>query len=284
VNTRCPLVLILAAGLASTALAQSQPPAAEAAPDLKPVAPSWTIQFEPSVWYVAPAGKVRMPSDTVKGNKVELGDLNMDSPRVSPAGEFHLRTSDRWRFSLSASYYSEDSRKSTMEQSGQLGDITFVSGDVLDSKLDFFTGQITAAYALVKEHRVNNDADLLFGLDLVGGARMYDVDFSFEKVGANTDSYDNFFIEPVLGLKAEATLTEHFTIDLETTFGYLPGGDTQTFSWDIIVGFAYRPVNWLGVQIGYRNMFIDLSDGSGAGEFEWDGGVAGLYGGVELRF
>jgi hypothetical protein len=272
---------LVSAALAPAALAQD---AAPPAPSLDQPMQTWTLRFEPAAWYVAPSGKLRLPSDTTRGDRVELSDLNMDSPRVSPAGELHLRTSPRWRFSASAAYYSEDSRDATMNQAGRLGDIVFAPGDVLRSELDFFTAELTAAYALVPEHKVNNDADLLFGLDLVFGTRMYNADFSITQQGGADDSDNQFFIEPILGAKAEATLAEHFTIDLQTTFGYLPAGDTESFSWDIIVGFAYRPTGWLGLQIGYRNMFFDLSDGDGAGEFEWEGGVAGLYGGIELRF
>lgn len=290
-----PILLLSVSGVAAgqNAPAPSEPQSqgaqapAAAAPADSPLAETrktWTVQFEPSAWYVAPSGKIRLPSSTVKGSQVKLDELNMDSPRVSPAGELHLRTSDTWRFSAGAAYFSADNRNATMEFSDRLGDIVFVPGDTLQSKLDFFTAEITAAYAIVPEHAVGGDQDVLFGVDIVGGVRMYDVDWSTQQLGGAKDSYSQFFAEPILGIKLDATLCEKFTIDLQTNFGYLPAGDTETYSWDITVGFVYRPVEWLGVQIGYRNLFFNLQDGDGAGEFDWRGGMAGLYGGVELRF
>lgn len=292
------MLILAGAALASPALAQANAQASSQAqvntsanaqagsaaePTLADTKPSWTLQFEPAAWYVAPSGKLTLPSDGAKGERLNLSSLNIDTPRLSPAGELHFRTSDRWRFTLSAAYFDIDSRESTRDSAGRFGNIDFAAGDVFSTQFEFFTADLLAAYALVPEHAVNNDKDLLFGLDLVGGLSLYNTEFKVNS-GASSASASLFMADPVLGLKADATLCEHFTIDLQTTFGYMALDGDSIFSWDIIVGFAYRPVEWLGFQIGYRNLFVSLKSDSGADEYKWRGGLAGLYGGIELRF
>jgi len=80
------------------------------------------------------------------------------------------------------------------------------------------------------------------------------------------------------------TLYEQIDIDLEVNVGAAPFGDHSSSSWDAMLGFTWRPIENLGVQIGFRNISFNLENGDGADEFAWDGALAGLFAGVVLKF
>ena len=80
--------------------AQAQPGAAAPGPDL--AVPAWTVEFRPSTWYVAPGGKLRLPGSAATAADMELSDITLDKPRLSPFVELHIMRGP-WRFSLRSS-------------------------------------------------------------------------------------------------------------------------------------------------------------------------------------
>ena len=92
---------------------------------------------------------------------------------------------------------------------------------------------------------------------------------------------DMFHVEPIVGMKWEIEFERKFAIDFSSNFGYLPKLDDQSSSsLDLTAGFRYRPTPNLGVQIGYRLLVFDLEDD----DVEAEGALAGLYGGISIRF
>jgi hypothetical protein len=90
---------------------------------------------------------------------------------------------------------------------------------------------------------------------------------------------------PIIGGKLTMDITRRFTIDLQTTFGYFTdGGDKASFTWDIFPGFTYYPLENVGLQIGYRQLLYRLESGTKDQPFEWAGAMAGIYGGLSIRF
>jgi opacity protein-like surface antigen len=73
------------------------------------------------------------------------------------------------------------------------------------------------------------------------------------------------------------------TVDAQIAVGGMPTGNTS-YSFDIIVGVQWRPVENVGVQLGYRALFFGLGSGDGESEFNFDGSLQGLYGGLVVRF
>lgn len=273
--------------LPAAALAQDAPeqPAAELA-----AKPRWTIEVEPAVYYVAPGGDLRLPSSAGRGDKVKIDSLNLDSPRVSPYLEFTVKPS-RWGVTASGFWFETNNDESTQSESGQIGSIAFAPGDRLESQMTFWSAEAQVLYRLVDDHVLRDasgEESMLVSLDVRLGARVYDVDTSVTALsgvssGANSAA-DKFFAEPVIGMKGEIDIYRCFTLDLTTTFGVGPWGDSSSYSWDIIVGGAWRPIENVGVLIGYRQLLFSLEDGNGADEFEFTGAMAGVYGGIELRF
>ena len=118
---------------------------------------------------------------------------------------------------------------------------------------------------------------------MIAGARLYNVKAGVGATSPNTAEADEFFFEPIVGGRLELTLAKDFSIDVQSTFGYLPA-DRETASWDIEVAFAWRIVENVGFQLGYRNMFIHLESGEDVSRFEWEGGAAGVFAGLQFRF
>mgnify|MGYP005847426119 CR=1 FL=1 len=251
---------------------------------------AWTIRFEPAIWFVGASGDLRLPGTEASGNgqKLDVGDLNLDSPRVSPFGELHLKRGP-WRISLSAFVFSTGGRDFEAEGPGQLGPIAYDAGDLLDLSMDYATFAARGGYEfLTAERGTADDGGVQVRSRLVGfaGARFHDVDFdaSLQVPGGASVSADRLFAEPIVGLRWELDIHERFTIDVVGAVGAFGWGEQSSWSADIIVGFTWRPIENFGVQVGYRQLVIGLKDGDFPEQFEWRGGLAGLYAGAVLRF
>lgn len=253
--------------------------------------PSWTLRLEPMAWYASFAGDLEMPGNPgTAQNAFDLENFDLDEPRFAPVGFVHIQF-DKWRFSVGGVFVSADDREGSVDQGGTLGDLNLAAGDVTNSSIDFWSAEIQAAYRLIhKKMGTTQDGKdrVVFGLEPVVGVRMYSADVEIEALsGASSGlstSGDDTFYEPIAGLKLEGEFAEAFTVDLQTNFGYGPWNDRESFSWDIMIGGAWRPIPNVGVRIGYRQLLFDLESGSGSETFHLDGSLAGLMLGVEVRF
>jgi len=242
----------------------------------------WKFQFEPSAWYAGASGKVRIAGAPSGASTVRINDLNLDNPRLTPAGELHVRTGN-WRFGFGTFFFSQN-RFQTMAVGGQLGSVVFTPGNQVYSKMEQDEYVPVVGYEFWRREPEQSDAVKVLGrLEVFGGARLDDVQFSFTQ-GAAAASQSEFFGQAILGIKGSLELDEQFSIDLETSAGGWPGGSDYAWSWDITVGFMWRPIPNVGVQVGYRNLVNELRSGSGSDEFYYNGGLAGLFFGAVIRF
>jgi hypothetical protein len=288
------LVLTLTC-LAGTSWAQEEEAAADASLETprEYTGPEWTIRIEPAMGFLAPAGDLRLPSSTTRGDQFELDDINLDSARIAPIGRI-TAARRKWRFTFSGLGFWANDQGVTATSFGQIGGAPIAPGDRIESDLSFQSFDITAAYRLL--HRtsdLNDDGNprVEGGLDVVGGVRFQHVDFDVRVdplamiPGAATSAdADELFAEPLVGLKGDLDFARTFSIDAETLFGGFTTGDRTSWSFSVDVGFVYRPIPELGLRIGYHMLILDLNDGDGADEFEWQGSLAGLYWGVSLSF
>lgn len=260
---------------------------------------TWTIQIEPSVWFVAPAGRVQMPGGTTEGGQVFVSELNLDSPRPSPYFELHLRR-DRWRLGTSGFWLSESDRTARVNEAVQLGTLALLTGDRVKSSLDFWSFEAVAAYRFLDGWpgslaRPTDDPNgtgglpLALSVDALAGFRVYSVDLAVDRLAgvggpASNVSDDGLWAEPILGIKADAEIYEQFTVDFQTSFGIQPFTDHDSWSFDIQVDGTWRPWPNVGIQIGYRQLVYRLNDGKANEQFLFRGSAAGLFAGIEIRF
>lgn len=277
---------LVTASLAITAAARAQdtpenPPAVVQSLDDPKM---YQIKIEPRLWYISPSGDVTLPGSPANTPSVSLDTLNMDSPRLSPSGDATIRFG-RWSVNLSGAATSSD-RSTVAQAAGQIGGFSFNPGDPIRTSFDFATGEASVGYSLgtwAISKRSNGSFGMVADLSVLGGLRVYDLEIGVGATTPNTARADEFFLEPIAGGRLEMEFAKDFSIDVQTTFGYMPA-DRESSSWDIRLAFSWRPVENLGVQLGYRNMFMTLETGDGAERFEFDGGVAGLFAGIQIRF
>lgn len=243
----------------------------------------WKFQFEPSAWYAGASGKVRIAGAPANAGTVRVNDLHLDNPRLTPAGELHVRTGN-WRFSFGTFFFSQN-RLQTMDVGGQLGTVNFTPGNQVYSKMEQNEYVPVVGYEFWNYYvpKSENGVEFLGRLEAFGGARLDDMQFSFAQ-GANAASQSEFFGQAIVGVKGSMEIAEQFSIDLETSVGGWPGGNDYAWSWDITVGFMWRPIPNVGVQVGYRNLVNELRSGSGSDQFYYNGGLAGLFFGAVVRF
>lgn len=252
-----------------------------------PPKPDWEFQLEPLLWYASAAGRLRFAGSS---DSVEVRNLNLDSPRVSIGGEAHLYVG-AWRLTLGGFDFGADDRKAVMEQAETIGGLTILPGDRAVSSLRVASAQVTGAYPLVfarRPARTPQGVGVTGTLEGVIGARFYSVDSDVRidsaDGGSESLSGDAFFAEPLAGIKGELLVSRWLSLDVETTFGGLSGvSDGSTFSWDIAVGVQARLLPNVGLQLGYRQLVMELDEDREDG-FEFSGSLAGVYAGLTIRF
>lgn len=241
----------------------------------------WTFQFEPSAWYAGLGGKIRIAGAPAGTDRVRINDLNLDSPKLTPAGELHLRTGD-WRFSFGGFWFNQ-SESNTMAVGGQLGAIAFAPGDVVRSEYSHDSYEPQIGYEIWRRDPQPGDATkFLPRVEVFAGARIDDIEFRFQRAAATARQHETFG-QVIAGVKGSMDIADQFSIDLQIGAGGWPGGQ-RAFSWDIMVGFMWRPIENVGVQVGYRNLFSEFKSGDDANRFSYQGATAGLYFGAVVRF
>ncbi|MEQ8316501.1 MAG: hypothetical protein RIE77_11555 [Phycisphaerales bacterium] len=247
----------------------------------------WNVQIEPMARFTAPAGEIRLPGGSMRGSLVELEDLNLDAPRLMPGFDISLRNGP-WRINAIGLFYDIDGQIATADEDLTFGTLSVADGQRTSIAHTYAQIDLRLARTIVDRPISPRTSDeghrVRFRLDAEAGVRIYDFEFEIENLdtgGRFTD--DRTFFEPHAGFKAGFSMFEDLTIDLYTNFGAWPF-DASAFSWDIGVGFQWRPVDYFGAQIGYRSTIFRLNEGSGVNEFEWNGSYQGLYAGLQFRF
>lgn len=247
--------------------------------------PLWEVRFDPEIWYAAPAGEVKLPGSPASGGKTDLMDLNLDSPRLSPAGTLAFRRGP-WRVAFDGSSVAAEGG-ATMTESGQIGGVPFATGDRLESSIRITTLELTGGYRLFEARRGQWGPDasrLVFGVDAFAGLRVMQFDLDVSGPSGTTGT-DEWFGEPVIGGDMEIDLWNQVSVDLKIEGGAAGGYDDKTIgSGAIEVGVSWRPWTNVGVKVGYRLEAFGLSQGSGNDELSFRGSTAGLEFGVTLRF
>ncbi len=256
----------------------------------EPVNEPWIFKGHAGVWYAGIAADLTLPR-AASGDAATRStqDLNLSGPRLTPMGELSAAKGP-WLFELRGFAFDADA-VSEQPVGGSLGDVDFDASERVKAEIDMATFELAAGHAIAdyrSDASSSGATTLAVDLRVVGGVRLIDssVSFSLPDGGAGViaDSEDVLTAHPLLGLRADADFHERFTISLEMTAGWLPG-TTDSAGLDIVVGGQWRPVPNVGVQVGYRALFLDIESGDGNEAFEFgSASLQGLFGGVGFRF
>ncbi|MEL6397056.1 MAG: hypothetical protein AAFQ71_13795 [Planctomycetota bacterium] len=261
------------------------------------VLPGWTLKLDPAVSYFALSGDIEVPGSAASGagTPFDLGELNLDSPGLAPFGRLQLARGD-FRASFTGAT-ARTNREAAISSPGRLGPATVLAGDVIESDLSFQIFDLSASYRVFsRAYRddITEPVRLAVSLHVLGGLRFYNVSYegSVSPLGAGvrpagsplSTSTDQFFAEPILGAQLDVEIFERFSVEFTGSVGGFVAGDRTSASLEAGVGFTVRPVPNFGATIGYRILAFDLEDDDGFDSFEWDGAIAGLFWGIQLRF
>jgi hypothetical protein len=286
-------LLMLAAALLTPMNALGQEPEPVAL-DAKPRA--WRLSATAGVWYVGLGGDLTMPGGGGEdppppadeghdsGATLDLAPMGLDAVRLAPALRVDARF-DPWRLTFSGFSTSAESNWS-VPSAIRFGTLSIEPGERVESRIDYTSLELAVGYRFWEKGVGTSPA----GRVKVGpsatvfvGARLHDVGVRSTRTAAatpRTQRVDETFAEPIVGVRLEMDLYERATLDVQLDGGY----SGPSASWSAWVGLQYRPLDWLGVYIGYRHLGFDLESGSGADRFRWDGAAAGLGAGAVVRF
>lgn len=120
-------------------------------------------------------------------------------------------------------------------------------------------------------------------LDVFGGGRYTDLEVNMKIGNILKIKGDKDWLDPIIGARTFLDLSERWTLTLEGSVGGFGAGSDST--WHAYGSFGYgfglfgRENNARFIA-GYRALYQDYSDGSGADKFEWDvtfhGPITGL--------
>jgi len=251
--------------------------AQEASVEAAPTEVSWryTLEVKPMLWAPALRGDIKLP----QSGSVNVEDIGADESRLAPAGQVELRGGDWFvRFRGFGFSINPDSRAgSNFDLDGE----AVSRGDATESSIDYYGFDLRVGYDLwqpVKDEARN----VRLAIGLYGGARLFNIESEISAGGASSSAQETW-LQPVIGARLGIDLPHGFGVEVTGDLGWWPGGD-ESFSWDITAAFTWRWENRLGLEIGFRHLYSDLSAGSGAGEYEFDASLAGLYGALVIRF
>jgi len=215
---------------------------------------------------------------------MDLIDMDLDGPRLAPALRVDARL-DPWRLTVSGFSTSAESRWSAPSPL-LFGTLAIGAGESVESQIDYAGLEFALGYRVWEKSTGVSPAGRVKAqpsATVFVGARLHDVGVrSTRTLGPVTGTQDvnEAFAEPIAGLRLELDVYERATLDLQVDAG-TSGAST---SWSIWVGFQYRPLDWLGLYVGYRHLGFDVKTGSGLDRFRWEGSAAGLGAGMVLRF
>jgi hypothetical protein len=278
-RTASALVVLSTLAIAAPALAQSEQDQTIGGAPLD----RWRVSLTPRIWYVAPAGDLRLPGST---GKVSLDDLDASNPRLSPSGEISLR-SDDYRLTFRGMNTNQDVIRNAAS-AFNLGPVSVSAGDAIRTKLDMTVIELSGGYRFwAWEPTVGGVKSRDNHLDFwaVGGARVYDFSFDFARLSPTLSQTkkDVTFIDPFVGVRTEMQFARNYGAELEIAGGALPGS-RSTFNFDITAGFQYKFCEHGQALIGYRLLISHLKSGKDTQQFRYDGSLAGLFFGVVVRF
>jgi opacity protein-like surface antigen len=248
-----------------------------ALPSTKP----WSLSFEPSLWRPGIDGGIQLPGGTGAPDYQRFG---VDDAHPTAMGFLRFRKN---RLIIEASGFDFSMNQGAAADSAlSVGGISFTTGQTANIDINFASAQIVAGRRLIEYILPDTTADepVSFNVDVYGGVRGYSFKTTIA-TGASSASDSGFWLEPIVGVRGSIDIFDDVTIHLSFDGGAQPFGDHTSNSFDITIGVQWRPTPHVGVQLGWRQLVVNLQKGGGTNALDFsDGTLAGLYGSLVLRF
>jgi hypothetical protein len=274
---------------------------------LDPVDRGWSFRIEPSFWYAAPRGDIILPGSIgpvtfpAGGGTFEVDDetdlntLDADNPTDGFQGRAHFAR-DRWRYTFGGAILSTTG-DATADTPGRLGDAFFAPGDAIDTEFDLAAFDATVAYTVFHgPHADDPHGDpsrFRFTFEVVGGARLESIDVEVDITpGAGerpadlglTAGASEIFAQPIGGARLSMDLFDDLGIEVGVTMGYWSMSGHTSSTWDVLAAFTWRPIDNVGLELGYRYLGFSATADDNGSDFEYRGSAAGLFAGIIVQF
>ena len=240
-----------------------------------PKGDKWQVDVMPYFWAASLTGDVM-----VKGLQSHVNESFSDLVKYIDAGGMaHAEVmKGNWGFFVDGIYLKLSDSGDAFHQK-----VGFVSGDV---KIENWIVELGGLYR-IGQWPLGDNKKTRLSLDALGGGRYWylkgTLNFSAPNLGVFLDnSASKEWVDPFVGLRMQADLTENLVFQLRGDIGGFGVG--SNFSWNAsgVFGYSFTPMvsGWLG----YRAMAVDYESGSGANKFKYDVTMYGPIMGLGLRF
>lgn len=236
-------------------------------------------------WLSDVKGVVRADDDGIAGSNLDIdGILNTEENETAVGGS--LRFPLFWNLRLFADYWREDFRgATTLTAPITYGGSVFTAGTRVLSEFEFDSAVLGVEYDYLLP--ISDDSSIGFAGML--GVRYLQFESTLKNTSAlvpfrETEQFSIFL--PTTGLRAQARLTQWFTIDLAGQWfsaGDIEGRDVDTFEFQ--AGGTITVWRGLYVGAGYRYIDFDIKDRAKAGQrLDLDMELDGPYFELGYRF
>lgn len=246
----------------------------------------WQAFVAVYLWVVGMDGDIGV-GNTTADIDLSFGDIweNFDV-----GGQAHIEFWwKKWIFFVDPLFMKLSSKSS---QTRVIGTIK-ADGEVKMFLMDLAMGYRVAEIALGQNTKSNNFKMWpALSIDVYGGGRILSVENTIDltldtPIGQRKQrlSVDETWFDFIVGTRFLFDFTERLLLNVKTDIGGFGLGFSSNIDWNFQANLGYT-LPWWGVTpyIGYRVLYIDYEDGSGANRFEYNIWHTGPQIGVGVRF
>lgn len=253
------------------------------------------VQATAGVWYASLSGENRFGTSAT-GTDMRIDQaLGLKDNEAAFSGSVTLFIDDRWVVLLDGFDFSTNSSLPT-PIGIRVNGANFAAGTRITSTFGLTSAGAIAGYDFLGNlyEKFSGKSDGGGPVDIrayvIGGFRAINVDHELNISGGPNLAFDewgataNLGVRLAIGLGPEMPGKGRWDIGVALAYGLggSASGDLSTF--DLDFGIHYTVVDSFGLVLGYRQMDINLDADDASQPYRWDGRIAGLFFGGEMKF
>lgn len=253
------------------------------------------VQATAGVWYAALSGENRFGT-SVTGTDMRIDQaLGLKDNEAAFSGSVTLFIDDRWVVLLDAFDFSTDSSLPT-PIGIRVNGTNYAAGTDITSNFGLTSAGAIAGYDFFGNIYENFSGESEGGMPVdirahvIGGFRAINVDHELNISSGPNLAYDewgataNLGVRIAIGLGPEMPGKGRWDVGVAIAYGLggSASGDLSTF--DLDFGIHYTVIDSFGLVLGYRQMDINIDAADASQPYRWDGRIAGLFFGGEMKF
>ena len=239
------------------------------------------VRVMPSAWFASLGGDASWSKNGVPGSHFTVDDLGLNDRKTTFAIEASAQIPFLFGFHAGYADFSTDS-STLLTQNLTFGNHTYTAGTTVDS-----TTSLRDLYGEICIRPINFDT-VGFSIGVAVHAATGDITIKDPALAIERSFNETAYI-PVLALRGHVTLPFLTGLGVEAKLHYmeLSLSDQHARYADADLHFSYRPIDYLGVLVGYRYMLADVhfTDPSGSGSAaDLRLSLTGPYAGLIAKF